>query len=181
MRSRKPTSEEFKLKTAVVRIEKLHLTLSSRPWAFADRQRAEIDDHFATLRKAKPWLWNGRVLMLHDYAILGATFRGDFLETDFASFIAWRDWGMPDLTMKDCFPMGAIIGSDGGFLLGVMSAHTANAGKIYFPAGMIDIHDLNGTSIDLESSMWREVEEETGLTRDDLKADSFWHTVFEGP
>ena len=77
--------------------------------------------------------------------------------------------------------MGAIMGSDGGFLLGVMSAHTANAGKIYFPAGMIDKHDLNGTSIDLESSMWREVEEETGLTRDDLKANSSWHTVFEGP
>jgi 8-oxo-dGTP pyrophosphatase MutT (NUDIX family) len=126
-------------------------------------------------------LWNGRVLLLHDYAILGAAFRGDFLETDFESFIAWRDWGTPDVTAKDCFAMGAIRGSDGAFVLGVMGGHTANEGKIYFPAGMVDGQDLNGTSIDLESSMWREVEEETGLTRDALKADSFWHTVFEGP
>ena len=61
-----------------------------------------------------------------------------------------------------------------------MSAHTANAGKIYFPAGMIDVEDWNGATIDLESSMWRELEEETGLTRDDLTADSFWHTVLDG-
>ena len=175
-----PPAKQVKVRTAVVPIEKLDLTLSSRPWAFADHRRAEIDDHFATLRKTKPWLWNGRVLLLHDYAIVGATFRGDFLETDFASFIAWRDWGMPDVTVKDCVAMGAIRASDGGFLLGVMSAHTANAGKIYFPAGMIDIEDWNGATIDLESSMWRELEEETGLSRDGLTADSFWHTVLDG-
>jgi hypothetical protein len=29
--------------------------------------------------------------------------------------------------------------------------------------------------------MWRELEEETGVTRDDLTADLFWHTVFDGP
>jgi hypothetical protein len=144
--------KQLTLKTAVARIEKLDLTLSSRPWAFADLRRAEIDDHFATLLRAKPSLWNGRVLMLHDYAIFGALFRGDFLETDFASFMAWRDWGRPDVSVKDCFAMGAIRGSDGGFLLGVMSTHTINAGKIYFPAGMIDTQELIGTSIDLESA-----------------------------
>ena len=119
--------------------------------------------------------------MLHNYAIVGKTFRGEFLETDFASFIAWRDWGAPDATVKNCFAMGAIKASDGGFLLGVMASHTANADKIYFPAGMTDLQALNGTSVDLESSMWREVEEETGLTRDDLTDETLWHTMLDGP
>ena len=119
--------------------------------------------------------------MLDHYAVVGKTFRGDFLETDFASFIAWRDWGTPDATVKNCFSMGAIKASDGGFVLGVMGADTANAGKIYFPGGTTDLQALNGTIVDLESSMWREVGEETGLTRDDLTAELLWHTVFDGP
>ena len=75
---------------ALVRIllsDVLDLTLSRRRWPFAEQRRAEIEDHFSALRKAKPRLWNGRVLMLDHYAGVGKTFRGDFLETDFASFI----------------------------------------------------------------------------------------------
>jgi 8-oxo-dGTP pyrophosphatase MutT (NUDIX family) len=169
------------LKTPVVPIANLDLTLTRRRWSFADQRRSEIEDHFSALREEKPGLWNGRVLMLHNYAVVGKTFHGDFLETDFASFIAWHDWGTPDATVKNCFSMGAIKTSDGAFLLGVMAADTANADKIYFPGGVADLQALNGTIVDLESSMWREVEEETGLTRDDLTAESLWHTVFDGP
>ena len=58
---------------------------------------------------------------------------GAYLETDFASFIAWRDWGFPDRRCAIAFAMAALRSSDGAFLLGVMGAHTANAGQDLFP------------------------------------------------
>ena len=55
----------------IVPIERLELTFEPRPWPFADQQRAGINDHFSKLRKDKPALWNGRILLLHNYAING--------------------------------------------------------------------------------------------------------------
>src|SRR6266576_268539 len=84
-------------------------------------------------------------------------------EVDFASFIAWRDWGFPDKSVRNCFPMAALRSSDGAFLLGVMGSHTATAGQIYFPAGTPDPNDINGNTVDLERGVIRELIEETGL------------------
>jgi hypothetical protein len=164
----------------IVAIERLELGFAPRPWPFADARRAEIDRHFVALKREQPALWNGRVLLLHDHAIEGAVFRGAFLETDFASFIAWRDWDFPDRTIKNCFSLGALRGSDGGFLLGVMGSHTINAGKIYFPAGTPDPSDIVGDSVDLAGNIWRELAEETGTARADLVAEEGWYCVLAG-
>jgi hypothetical protein len=166
---------------SVTPIERLELTFAPRPWPFADLRRAEIAEHFAMLRRDKPTIWNGRALWLHDYAIVGTTFRGAFLETDYASLLAWRDWDAPDATVRNCFTMGAIKGADGAFLLGVMGAHTANAGHVYFPSGVPDMQSVTDATVDLETSMWRELAEETGLTSADLTAEPYWHTVLQGP
>jgi 8-oxo-dGTP pyrophosphatase MutT (NUDIX family) len=165
----------------IVRVERLEMRVAPRPWPFAQARRAEIDRHFAMLQRAKPALWNGRVLLLHDHAIEGGVFRGGFLETDFASFIAWRDWDCPDRGIWNCFSLGALRGTDGGFLLGVMAAHTVNAGKIYFPAGTPDPDDIVGEHVDLLGNIWRELKEETGLTPADLIAEEGWYSVLAGP
>jgi 8-oxo-dGTP pyrophosphatase MutT (NUDIX family) len=164
----------------IVRVERLDTRFAPRPWPFADARRADIDRHFAALKSAQPALWNGRVLLLHDHAVEGTVFRGAYLETDFASFIAWRDWDFPDRTIRNCFSLGALRGSDGGFLLGVMGAHTVNAGKIYFPAGTPDPDDIVGEEVDLAGSVWRELAEETGLVRADLVAEDGWYCVLAG-
>ena len=119
----------------VVRIERLELAFAPRPWAFAENRRAEIMQHFDALRREKPALWNGRVLLLQDHAVAAGVFRGDYFETDYASFVAWRDWGFPDASVRNCFSLGALRAADGSFLLGVMGSQTLNAGKVYFPAG----------------------------------------------
>jgi 8-oxo-dGTP pyrophosphatase MutT (NUDIX family) len=62
-----------------------------------------------------------------------------------------------------------------------MSGHTANAGKAYFPGGTPDHEDIAGDAVDLEGSVRREVEEETGLKPEDLEIDSGWYAVFAGP
>jgi hypothetical protein len=120
----------------VVRIRRLELAFAPRAWRFAETRRDEISRHFDELRQVKPALWNGRVLLLHHHVIEGDVFRGAYFETDYASFVAWRDWAYPDTTVRHCFSLGALSASDGSFLLGVMNSHTLNAGKVYFPTGV---------------------------------------------
>jgi hypothetical protein len=168
------------MKDSITIIDTLDLTLSNRTWSIAEENRAAIETYFATLRVAKPSLWNGKVLLLHACSVSGKSFRGSLFETDFASLLAWRDGVISDPTVRNCFAMAAIRSADGAFLLGVMGDHTANAGKIYFPAGVTDLQSVAGTRVDLEAGMWREVAEETGLTRDDLVAEPLWQTVISG-
>ena len=165
----------------VIRIEQVALRFTPRPWAFAVERREQIDAHFKKLQRDKPALWNGRVLLMHQHAIEGSLLRGDYLETDFASFLAWRDWGFPDAAIRNCFGLGALRSKDGAFLLGVMAPHTANAGRIYFPGGTPEPADIVGDTVDLEGSVLREVTEETGLTCDELNIEPGWHVVFAGP
>ncbi|MEA2942095.1 MAG: hypothetical protein QOD09_2624, partial [Bradyrhizobium sp.] len=78
------------------------------------------------------------------------------------------------------FGMGALRGSDGVFVLGEMAPHTANGGRIYFPSGTPDPDDLRDGMVDIPGSVAREVEEETGLTPADYRADDSWHCVVSG-
>jgi 8-oxo-dGTP pyrophosphatase MutT (NUDIX family) len=165
----------------VVRLARAELRFAPRPWAFAQARRAEIDAHFAGLSRANPHAFNGRVLMLHEFAVDDGVLRGAYFETDFASFIAWRDWGWPDLAVRNCFAQAALRAADGAFLLGVMSAHTLNAGRIYFPSGTPDPTDIVGDKVDLAGSVMRELTEETGLIAADVTLDHGWHAVLAGP
>jgi 8-oxo-dGTP pyrophosphatase MutT (NUDIX family) len=165
----------------VIRIETLDLSVGPFDWAFARERRAEIDAHFETTRRDKPGLWNGRVLLMHSQQIDGVCLRGGYFETDFASFMAWRDFDFPDPGVVNCFALGALQGSDGGYVLGVMSAGTMNAGKIYFPGGTPDLNDIRARRVDLEASVRREVQEETGLDPSDFTIDAGWHCLLAGP
>lgn len=166
---------------SVIDLDRLDLRYEPWPWPFAVERRAEIDQHFAQLQAEKPALWNGRVLLMHDHAIADGALTGAFFETDFASFLAWRDWGFPDLSIRNCFAMGALRGSDGAFVLGEMAPHTANAGRIYFPAGTPDPNDVVANTVDLAGSVAREVAEETGLAPELFAADQGWRAICVGP
>jgi 8-oxo-dGTP pyrophosphatase MutT (NUDIX family) len=162
-------------------IDRLELGIAPYAWPFAHERRAEIDDHFTALRRSKPELWNGRVLLVKNAAIRERVLRGTYFETGFADFMAWRDWGFPDRAVRNCFSMGALRGSDGGYLLGVMSAFTANAGRIYFPAGTPEPADIVGGSVDLLGSVLRELREETGLDPAEFSIARDWTVVDRGP
>jgi 8-oxo-dGTP pyrophosphatase MutT (NUDIX family) len=165
----------------VVAVERVAMRFAPRPWPFAVERRMEIDACFAELQRAQPALWNGRVLMMYDHSLTAAELRGTFLETDFASLLAWRAFGFPERTIKVCFPMSALHSADGAFLLGLMAPHTANAGQLYFPTGTPDPDDIRGDTVDFEGSLLRELAEETGLTAADVAAAPGWHAVLAGP
>jgi 8-oxo-dGTP pyrophosphatase MutT (NUDIX family) len=149
------------------------------PWAEANRDR--IAAHWAELTRANPALFNGRVLVRRRQAIVDARLELDYVEADYASFIAFRDFGFPDPATGNGFALAALRAADGAWLLGRMGDHTANPGKIYFPAGTPDPDDVlpDGT-VDLAGSTARELLEETGLTAADVTFTDTWTAVFAG-
>jgi 8-oxo-dGTP pyrophosphatase MutT (NUDIX family) len=162
------------------RVTQLDLSVQPWSWPFATERRAEIDAHFALKCREKPQLWNGRVLLARHHDFAGDRLRASYFETDFASFLAWRDWGFPDSTVFNGFGMGALRSSDGAFVLGEMGDHTSNAGRIYFPAGTPDLDDIKLGAVDIAGSIAREIEEETGLAPADYRAGAHWDCVVSG-
>ena len=163
------------------RVTTLELAVRPVGWAFAEERRAEITEHFAEKQRERPKIWNGRVLLGRDATFANGHLSATYFETDFASFLAWRDWGFPDKAVFNGFGMGALRASDGAFVMGEMAQHTANAGRIYFPSGTPDLDDVRGDTLDIPGSVIRELEEETGLTAADYRVEPDWHCVVTGP
>lgn len=150
------------------------------PWAMENRERIEANWQ---RRKAKtPKMFNGRVLMLRDLQLTPDRCINTYFEVDYADLVAWIDLGHPDRSVANGFAMGALRGSDGAFICGVMDGHTANAGRIYFPAGTPDRSDVrpDGT-VDLATSLTRELFEETGLGETDYHIEDEWIVVQRWP
>ena len=168
--------------TRLLKVGELDLRFEPTPWTFAERQATSIATHWARLTKAKPSLFNGRVLLLGQREIeAGADgvlrLKGVFFETDYADFLAWSDFGHPGEPVNNCFSMAALRSADGAFLLGEMAHHTYNAGQIYFPAGTPDPDDIFDDRVDLEASARRELFEETGLLAAETKMAPDWTLV----
>ena len=159
------------------RVTTLDLAVKTMAWPFAEERRADIAAYFAEKQRERPQLWNGRILLGRDPVFSGDHFAATYFETDFASFLAWRDWGFPDNAVFNGFGMGALRSSDGAFVMGVMGPHTANAGRIYFPSGTPDPDDVRDGRLDIPGSVVREIEEETGLVATDYRAEPHWHCI----
>jgi 8-oxo-dGTP pyrophosphatase MutT (NUDIX family) len=165
---------------SVVPLDDVAVAFAPLDWPFARERRAEIAAHFAAKQVQTPALWNGRILLVNEWSVASRVLRGTYFATDFADFLAWRDWDFPDRGVINCFAMGAIRTADGAFVLGVMGSHTVNAGKIYFPAGTPEPDDVVGQQVDLMGNIAREVAEETGLTGSDFKPAPGWTAVLDG-
>jgi 8-oxo-dGTP pyrophosphatase MutT (NUDIX family) len=162
------------------RVTSLDLRVTPVAWPFAQTRRDDIDAHFAVQQRDKPQIWNGRVLLGCNPVFDGARLSANYFEADFASFLAWRDWGFPDKDVFNGFGMGALRASDGAFVLGEMAGHTANAGRVYFPSGTPDLDDVRDGMLDIPASVAREVEEETGLAPDQYRAGAHWDCISTG-
>ena len=175
------TSETPRIET----IDEIVFNIEMRAWPFAIDQGAAIDRHWEKLCGANPYLFNGRVFLNFERRVeaLGQRrlLRGTASAVDFKAFLAWRDFGFPDRGVRNCFAMAALRSADGAFMLGRMSERTANAGKIYFPAGTPDLGDVRDGALDLAGSVARELEEETGIRPDEVDFAAGWTVIFEGP
>lgn len=174
--------------SAPVRIEavdRLDCRIEPFDWAFARERRGDIASHWSALVAAKPRLYDGRVFLMHGWTVApsegGKILRGAHFQTDFSAFMAWRDFGFPDPGVRNCFGMAALRAADGAFLLAEMGGHTANSGRVYFPAGTPDPDDARGDRLDIDGNVLRELEEETGLTPGEVRPAPGWLRVDAGP
>ena len=168
----------------VVDVDAVDCVLEQKPWGFAEDEAAAIEAHWAQALLAKPRMFNGRVLLQHRGAVERdpdgrRVFRGAYLETDFKAFLAWRDFGFPSAGVRNGFGMAALSSTDGAFIMGEMSAHTANAGIVYFASGTPDPQDIRDGRVDIEGSVRRELEEEMGLSPRDVSFDPGFTLVMD--
>ena len=156
--------------------------LAPHDWRFARDEAVRIDERWAGLRAKNPDLFDGRVLLSRDLVLADDRLGGTSFETGYKPFLCWREFGYPGEPVKNLFAMPALRAADGAFLLGRMSAATANAGRLYFPAGTPEPGDVGADGyVDYEGSILRELEEETGLTPGEVALDPRWTIVFAGP
>lgn len=166
----------------IYRLAALDMRYRPIDWPFARERRAEIDAHWAKVTAANPHVFNGQVLIQYGWTIEAGVYRASYSPVDYASFLAWRDFGWPDRTVRNGFAMAALQASDGAFVLGMMGAQTSNAGRIYFPGGTPDHDDVTPDGrVDLDGSLRRELSEETGLTPHEVMIENRWFGVVEGP
>lgn len=164
--------------SAIFRVAEVRATLEAHEWVWASENRDLIAAHWARRVAGAPAMFNGRVLMAVGTQLDGEVLSARFFATDYANLIAWVEHGFPDSSVANGFAMGALQGHDGGFVLGQMGSHTANAGRLYFPCGTPDMSDVTATAeVDLASSLTREIGEETGLGPGDFTVVSGWTVV----
>lgn len=153
----------------------IDLGLEPFDWPFAVERRVEIDRHWRRLQAGKPGIWNGAVVLTRKGRIEDRCYRGACFAADYASFVAWRDWGWPDPEIVDCFGAALVLSRDRALIYGRMAASTLNAGHIYPPSGAIDLEDVTAEGrIDVEGSLVRELAEETGLAARDARPGALW-------
>jgi 8-oxo-dGTP pyrophosphatase MutT (NUDIX family) len=170
----------------ILDIAELDLPVESFDWPFARERADDIRSHWEARRAANPALFDGRVLLMFRHTIETRAdgrlaLRGAYFETAYSNFLAWRDFRLVDSQICSCFSMAALQSADGAFLLGEMSAHTANAGQIYFAAGTPDRSDVFDGRVDLTASVMRELQEETGIAAQETYFDESWLVVHTPP
>ncbi|MGF9756407.1 NUDIX hydrolase [Microvirga sp. 0TCS3.31] len=164
------------------RVSRVEARCRPYDWVWPKQNRDLIAENWKRRTAGKPQMFNGRVLLLQDVAFEQDLCRNTYFEVDYADFVAWIDKGYPDPAIANGFAMGALRGSDGAYICGVMGNGTTNAGRVYFAAGTPDPSDLrpDGT-VDLATSLTRELAEETGLHEGDYHVDDEWIIVQRWP
>ena len=125
---------------------------------------------------ANPTLFDGEIYLAPEARLDERVFKACFRRTSFATLMYWRD----DHTSQKpwhVFGVGIMVSVEGHLIAARMSTHNAVAGRIYFPAGSIDDHDIVGDRADYEANMTREVFEETGIDLGDAKVEPKTHLV----
>ena len=165
----------------IAEIDRAEIAVEPFSWEFAVAQREQIDRYFARRQADRPrdleWPY-AHAPRLREFAI--GYCKAPCFETDYASFLAWRDWGFPDPSVFNVFGSAVLQAADGAYLLGEMDSSTASAGSIYFPSGTPDLDDISAdATLDLAGSVSRELLEETGLEISGLDVRPGWTMVHD--
>lgn len=146
-------------------------------WSFPRDHAEEIERNWSAATHGRAGVFNGTVLIQHRGERDGRVFRAGYSPTEYKHFLAFLRLPHECPGVRNGFGMAALRARDGAFILGQMAATTANAGKIYFPAGTPDLGDVVDGRLDLAGSVIRELCEETGLRADEVRVDDRWLAI----
>ena len=132
-------------------------------WPWAEANAEAISEHWTRAKAAKPALFDGQVVIAKRIEIATSVLVSSHIPVPYSALLYWQSLGFPDAEAFNLFGAGVVVTRDGAVLLGRMAAHTANAGRVYFPCGTPDLDDVVDGRLDIEGSITRELEEETGL------------------
>lgn len=134
-------------------------------WSLPPDMRAQVGPTWAKLIAANPHLWDGRIIGVSAPRIdADGVLRAEAREDSYSAFLTWRDFGLPEIGMRNLFGSAVIVSSDGALIYGVMGADTANAGSVYPPGGSLEPRDvLADGRVNVAGCTDLELEEETGL------------------
>lgn len=166
----------------VVRVSRCELSRSKDTWQYAEHNREDISAHWKKRHAENPAFFNGRLFVMEPPTIADKVLTASFVETDFASMLWWKETGYPDDSMYDGFGSAMIRASGGEVLLARQRPGNVNAGKLYMPGGFIDLRDITSDGqIDIEASIARELEEETGLPASEFDRNPGFIITRSGP
>lgn len=168
--------------TSVFPITGIDIRYSDQAWPMPQAMREAVGETWARKFKENPHLWDGRIICVSVPEIDGnGVLRATAYEDAFSAFMTWCDQGFPEIGLRNLFGSSLIITSDNAIILGVMGETTANAGRIYPPAGSLEPRDVQPDgSIDVYRSTAIELLEETGLRYADA-IEGELVAVFDGP
>lgn len=166
----------------VTSVTRCRLVSTDRTWGYATDNAEAIESHWRRRLEETPTFFNGTIHLLDRARQTPDAFEGEFLTTDFKSYLYWREAGFPEAGVRDCFGSALLRSADGAILLGTQRAGNLNSGQSYLPGGFIDVNDRRGDgTIDIEKSVLRELAEETGLATDDLTITPGFRLARSGP
>jgi hypothetical protein len=150
-------------------------TVTDETWPWAEKNADAIAKHWAQAIAEKPSMFDGEVVIATEVGIEQSRVVSTHAVVRFSAFHCWQKSGFPRADAFNLFGAGMVVTKDGAALLGKMAAHTSNAGLAYFPCGTPDRDDIKNGKLDIEGSIIRELEEETGLGSFHLRpADQRW-------
>lgn len=150
-------------------IDAVDATVGPFDWPFPRDHAAEIEQYWQKMAAGRAGFFNGTVLLQHQGHVDGRVFTARYHKTEYKHFLGFLRLSHESPGIRNGFGMAALRAADGAFLLGEMGAGTANAGKIYFPAGTPDEGDIIDGRVDIAGSVLRELCEETGLKPDEVR------------
>lgn len=130
--------------------------------AYTEENKVAIAANWEQERALKPALFDGEVFLAPEATLHNGLLRAGFRRTSFATLMYWRKDHHVERPWH-IFAVGVIVSREGHLIAARMSSQSAADGRVYFPAGSIDDHDITEGRVDHAGNMRREVMEETGL------------------
>jgi hypothetical protein len=147
----------------IIPIVDSYITLTPYDWPLTRDNREEIDRYWQYRISRQPRLFNGEMCLLKSWSIESGILVGKCFNTDYKTFLWWREHDRPHRNVFDFFGAAALHTQENWLILGRMADQTASKGWMYPPCGSPIPTDFVDGKLDIDGSLMRETLEETGI------------------